>query len=64
MALTTLEDVVAVVTYKAKPRIKVLEERFDIKNFLVKGLKTAGVRLAAKEVAEAVFEVKKKRGKK
>jgi len=64
LALTTLEDAVAVVTYKAKPRIKVLEERFEVKNFLVKGLKTAGVRLAAKEVAGAVFEGKKRRGKK
>ncbi|MDR2404487.1 MAG: DNA topoisomerase IV subunit A [Spirochaetaceae bacterium] len=36
--------------YKPKPRLKVLEEAFKAQDYMVKGLKANGVRLAAKEV--------------
>ena len=36
--------------YKPKPRLKVLTEEFTIADFLVKGVKAGGVRLANKEV--------------
>ena len=36
--------------YKPKPRLKVLEEAFQISSFLVKGVKAGGVRLANKEI--------------
>ncbi|MDR0599987.1 MAG: DNA topoisomerase IV subunit A [Treponema sp.] len=35
--------------YKPKPRLKVLSETFKVQDYLVKGLKAGGVRLAAKE---------------
>lgn len=57
--LTTKEDVEASVTYKEKPRLKVLDESFDVSGYLVKGVKAAGVRLSAKEIKSAKF-VKKK----
>ncbi|MDR2021293.1 MAG: DNA topoisomerase IV subunit A [Treponema sp.] len=37
------------VRYKPKPRLKVLEETFKAQNYLIKGLKAGGVRLAPKE---------------
>jgi topoisomerase-4 subunit A len=37
------------VSYKPRPRLKVLSETFKAQNYLVKGLKAGGVRLAAKE---------------
>ncbi len=36
--------------YKPKPRLKILEEDFKISDYLIKGVKAAGVRLANKEV--------------
>jgi len=50
MKLFTNADAVIAVEYKPKPRLKVLEETFTLKNFLVKGVKASGVRLANKEV--------------
>jgi topoisomerase-4 subunit A len=35
--------------YKPKPRLRVLEESFPLQNYLVKGVKAQGVRLANKE---------------
>ncbi len=46
--------------YKPKPRLKVLEENFPVDDFLVKGVKAAGVRLSAKEVKSGKFAKKKK----
>lgn len=42
-----------IVTYVPKPRLKVTRETIKLQDFLVKGLKAAGVRIAAKE-AEGV----------
>jgi topoisomerase-4 subunit A len=55
LALTTREGVKAVVKYKKKPMIRVLEEEFDVDDYLVKGVKSLGVRLAAREVSSARF---------
>ena len=55
IALTTREDVTAVVKYKKKPMIRVLEEEFDVNAFLIKGVKAGGVRLANREVSSAKF---------
>ncbi|MBD3392358.1 MAG: DNA topoisomerase IV subunit A [Chitinivibrionales bacterium] len=55
LKLTTEEDVAVVVDYKPKPRLKVLQETFSVKDYLVKGTKAAGVRLANKEVKSAKF---------
>jgi topoisomerase-4 subunit A len=55
LKLTTDEDVTVVVDYKPKPRLKVLQEEFAVKDFLVKGTKAGGVRLASKEVKSAKF---------
>lgn len=41
--------------YKPKPRLKVLEEIFAVDDFLIKGVKAGGVRLANKEVKSVRF---------
>ncbi len=50
MKLTTAQDGLINIEYKPKPRLKVLEERFAIGDYLVKGTKAGGVRLANKEI--------------
>jgi topoisomerase-4 subunit A len=50
LKLTTDSDMVVQCEYKPKPRLKVLEESFPIADYLVKGVKAGGVRLANKEV--------------
>jgi topoisomerase IV subunit A len=61
--LTTKEDVLIRVTYKPKPRLKVLEEKFPIKDFLIKSARAAGVRLSTKEAKSVRFESSKKQSK-
>ena len=63
MKLTTEQNVEAVVTYKPTPRMKITEESFPVKEYLVKSVKAAGVRLAAKEVKSAKFVKAKKKSK-
>ncbi len=53
LKLSTDSEAIVTVEYKPKPKLKVLEETFVIKDFLVKGTKAAGVRLANKEVKSA-----------
>ena len=60
IALTTREDVTAVVKYKKKPKVRVLEEEFDVNAYLIKGVKAGGVRLANREVSSAKFLATKK----
>ncbi|MFP4415804.1 MAG: DNA topoisomerase IV subunit A [Chitinispirillaceae bacterium] len=55
LKLTTEEDLVVVVDYKPKPRLRVLQEEFKVRDYLVKGVKAAGVRLSNKEVKSAKF---------
>lgn len=55
LKLTTREDAVIHAEYEPAPRLKVLEEKFPLKKFAVKGLKTAGVRLSAKKIKTARF---------
>jgi topoisomerase-4 subunit A len=50
LRLTTDPDAAVTIEYKPKPRLKVLEECFNVKDFLVKGIKAGGVRLASKEM--------------
>jgi topoisomerase IV subunit A len=64
LKLTTKTGINAVVSYKPKPRIKVLEETFNVDDYLVKSARAGGVRLSTKEVKSAKFElVKKNEGK-
>ena len=55
LKLTTKTDVEVVLTYKPKPRLKVLEESFPLVEFLVKSVRAQGVRLSAKEIKSAKF---------
>lgn len=57
--LTTEKDGTISVEYKPKPRLKVLQEDFQIRDYLVKGVKAGGVRLANKE-AKSVKLIKNK----
>jgi topoisomerase-4 subunit A len=55
LRLTTDEAAELAVEYKPLPRIRVLEETFKVKDFLVKGVKAGGVRLAPREIKSAKF---------
>ena len=57
---TIREDEEFVFTYKKKPRMKVLEERFTVKDYLVKSVRANGVRLTTKETRK----IKRARAKK
>ncbi len=48
LQLTTDPDVLATVTYKPTPRMRVLEEVFDLSDFPVRGNRAKGIRLAPK----------------
>jgi topoisomerase-4 subunit A len=56
LKLTTGTDCVVSVDYKPKPRLKVLHEKFVVDDYLIKGVKAGGVRLANKEVKSVRFE--------
>jgi topoisomerase-4 subunit A len=51
--LTTETKKEVVLQYKKKPRVKVLEERFPVADYLVKSVRAGGVRLSTKEVKSA-----------
>jgi topoisomerase-4 subunit A len=53
LRVTTDQQAQVQLEYKPKPRLKVLEETFGVKDYLVKGAKAGGVRLANKEVKSA-----------
>jgi topoisomerase-4 subunit A len=59
LALTTREGVVAHVKYRKRKNIRVLEEDFAVEDFLVKGVKASGVRLATREASSARFVARK-----
>lgn len=50
LRFSTDSDSVVTLEYKPKPRLKVLAESFFVKDYLVKGVKAGGVRLANKEL--------------
>lgn len=50
LKVTIDSEAIVTVEYKPKPRLKLLIETFAFKNFLVKGSKAGGVRLANKEM--------------
>ncbi len=53
LLLTTGEDLVVRLRYRKKPRLQKLEDDFVIKDYLVKSVRAAGVRLSTKEVSSA-----------
>ena len=50
LKMTTRKDGELILTYKPKPRMRVLQETFEIAEYAVKGAKARGVRLSIKEV--------------
>ncbi len=56
LKLSTKDGEAVKLNYKPKPRLKVLEESFPVDDYLVKGVKAAGVRLAAKEIRSGKFK--------
>ena len=52
---TTEQDGSILCEYKPKPRLRVLEETFKLADYLVKGVKAQGVRLANKEAKSVKF---------
>ncbi|MDC7124624.1 MAG: DNA topoisomerase IV subunit A, partial [Spirochaetales bacterium] len=61
LKLSTKKSENVELSYKPKPRLKVLEESFDVDSYLVKGVKASGVKLSAKEIKSAKFVKKKKK---
>jgi len=55
LAFTTEQDARIDLEYKPKPRLKVLQETLALKDYLIKGAKSGGVRLANKEIRTAKF---------
>ncbi|MFP4112766.1 MAG: DNA topoisomerase IV subunit A [Spirochaetota bacterium] len=55
LALTTRDGVVANVKYKNKKNVRVLEQDFEVDDYLIKGVKAQGVRLATREATSARF---------
>lgn len=55
LKVTTERNLSVVVDYKPKPRVRVLQETFVVEDFLIKGNKASGVRLANREVKSAKF---------
>lgn len=53
--LTMEKEGTVSVEYKPKPRLKVKQEEFQIQDYLVKGVKAGGVRLANKEAKSVRF---------
>jgi topoisomerase-4 subunit A len=48
---TVREDEEFVFKYKKKPRLKILEERFPVGDYLVKSVRAQGVRLTTKDTS-------------
>jgi topoisomerase-4 subunit A len=55
LKFTTKEDWNVFVGYVPKKGMRILEEVFPLEDFLVKGVKAAGVRLTTKEIKTAKF---------
>ena len=55
LTFTTEKEGFVVVSYKPKPRVRVLQETFKIADYLVKSAKAGGVRLAPREAKSARF---------
>lgn len=55
LKFTTGRDVNIHVSYKPKPRVRILEEEFPIEEFAVRGKTAKGLRLAPREVKSAKF---------
>ena len=63
--LTVKEEGSVNLTYTPKPRVKILEESFNISDYLIKGVKAGGVRLTTRDVKSCKFvSAKGKAGKK
>ena len=55
LKLTTDRDINVHVSYKPKPRVRILEEEFPIEEYAIRGKTTKGLRLAPREVKSAKF---------
>jgi topoisomerase-4 subunit A len=55
LRLSTDPNAEVQIEYKPLPRIRVLEEAFKVKDYLIKGVKAGGVRLASREVKSVRF---------
>jgi len=55
LKLSLKEDIDVVIRYVPKPRIKILEESWNIGDFLVKNVKAGGNRLSTKEIKSVKF---------
>jgi topoisomerase-4 subunit A len=56
MGLTVNEDGFIKLEYHPKPRVKILEDKFKIRDYLVKSVKAGGVRMAPRDLKAVSFE--------
>ena len=50
LKISTGEDGFVTINYKPKPRVRILQETFKVSDYIIKGVKARGVRLAGREV--------------
>ena len=55
LKLTTDQNVTVHLSYKPKPRVRILEEEFNIEAYTVRGKTAKGIRLAPREVKSVKF---------
>lgn len=58
LLLTEKQHGIITLVYKKVPRLRVLEEEFELDSYLVKGYKASGVRLTSKAIRTVKFAVK------
>ncbi len=55
LKLTTDSDQKIALDYKPKPRVRILHEEFSVNDYLIRGNRAKGIRLAARQVKSARF---------
>jgi len=55
LKISTGDHGFVIVSYKPKPRLRVLQENFKVSDYAVKGVKAKGVRLSGREVSSVRF---------
>ncbi len=55
LRMTTAEGKSVEINYKPKPRVKILQETYDVQDFPIRGNKAGGIRIANREMASGKF---------
>ena len=55
LRMTTEQGKSMEINYKPKPRLKILQETYDVEDFPIRGNKAGGIRIANREMASGKF---------